>query len=410
MSSVSASPDQSGRDPIGMSASEDAARVAALRALGLLDTPPEDRFDTIARIAQRLFNVRSVGVNLVDRDRQFTKAALGDLALGDMPREESMCTFTVQEDALLEIPDAHADPAWASHPSVVGDLAIRFYAGVPLRTPGGERIGALCLIDRNPRQRLDDDEREMLDALAELVERELASTAEMEQGREVQRRLLPRSAPDLPGWEVAGTSRQRGAVGGDFYDWLVLESCVQLLLCDVMGKGLSAALLASGVRVVARGTSAHHTLASTVGRISEDLAVDLEETDSFVTAFLARIDWRDGDIEYVDAGHGLAFVVAPDGRHRRLLGSGLPIGALPGEEWEASGDRIAPGESLVVVSDGLLDLHADVDALMDAVVELLTATSGAPAPAEEVVAAIAHSGVGRAGDDVTVLLARRSAS
>lgn len=393
-----------GQDVVGMSAAQDASRVGVLRSLDLLDTPPEERFDRITRLAQQLFGVGTAGVNLVDRDRQFTKAAVGRLPLGDMPREDSLCTHTVQHDDILEIPDAHADPAWSEHPTVVGDLGLRFYAGVPLRAPTGERVGALCLIDSEPRT-LSDGEQELLRGLGDLVERELASSADLEGAREVQRRLLPRHPPRLEGWEVAGASVQMGAVGGDFYDWQVVDGALQLMLCDVMGKGMSAALVAAGVRVVARAATPHHTLASTVQRMADDLAGDLEETGSFVTAFATRVSPDDGRLEYVDAGHGLAFVLEPGGGFRRLQSAGLPIGALPDETWTPSQEVVAPGECLVVVSDGLLDVHEDVPALV-ASIRTLTEVTGT---ADELAHAIARSGGRSTSDDVTVVLARREA-
>lgn len=393
------------RPCVGMPAGEDEARVTALRALELLDTPPEDRFDRIARLAQQLFGVSTAGVNLVDADRQFTKAAVGRLEHGDMPRSDSVCTHTVQSEAILEIPDALDDPAWSSHPTVVGDLGMRFYAGVPLHAPTGERVGALCLIDGAPR-RLTADEQELLRGLGELVERELASSADLESGREVQKRLLPRRPPRIAGWDVAGTCVQRNAVGGDFYDWQeVGDEDVQLFLCDVMGKGLSAALLAAGVRVVARAAAPHHSLAATVRRVADDLAGDLDETGSFVTAFAARIDGA-GTLEYIDAGHGLAFVVDPGGAARRLASDGLPIGALAHDTWTPLRDQLAPGECLVVVSDGLLDVHPGLDELAT-VIRQLTATGRS---AEEVAAAIARTAGRATTDDVTVLVARRQAA
>lgn len=392
------------RQVVGMSAGEDAARVAALRALEVLDTPPEDRFDRIIRLAQQLFGVSTAGVNLVDAERQFTKAAVGSLPHGDMAREDSLCTHTVQGEGMLEIPDALDDPAWSSHPAVVGDLGVRFYAGVPLHAPTGERVGALCLIDDAPR-RLSGNEQELLRGLADLVERELASSADLESGREVQRRLLPRHRPQLAGWDVAGTCVQRNAVGGDFYDWQQVDDGVQLMLCDVMGKGLSAALLAAGVRVIARAAGPHHTLASTVRRVADDLGDDLDETGSFVTAFAARID-GDGGLEYIDAGHGLAFVVGPRGSARRLASDDLPIGALPDDSWTPVRETVAPGECLVVVSDGLLDVHPGVDDL----VAVVRRVAAAATSAEEIATAIARTAGRATSDDVTVLVARREAA
>ncbi|HWJ11489.1 MAG TPA: SpoIIE family protein phosphatase [Nocardioides sp.] len=394
-----------GSDIVGMTHEEDTARVAALQALDVLDTAPEERFDRIVRLARQLFGVGTAGINLVDRDRQFTKAGVGGLRPGDMARGDSVCTRTVQDEGLLEIPDAHADPAWSDHPTVVGDLGLRFYAGVPLHAPGGERVGALCLIDDSPRT-LTPVEQELLATLGELVERELASSADLESGREVQRRLLPRTSPELPGWEFAGACVQMHAVGGDFYDWLPVGEQVQVMLCDVMGKGLSAALVAAGVRVLARGAAPHHTLTSTMARVAGDIAGDLEETGSFVTAFLARVDPTDGALEYIDAGHGLAFVLERDGGFRRLVSDGMPLGALPDETWESADDRIEPGESLVVVSDGLLDLHGDV-----ATVAKVVATMNDDAsPVEDVARSIVESGGTATADDVTVVLVRRRAA
>lgn len=383
----------------------DAERVAALEALELLDTAPEERFDRITRLAQQLFGVGTAGINLVDRDRQFTKAGVGRLHHGDMARTDSVCTRTIEHEGALEIPDAHADPAWAAHPAVTGPIGMRFYAGVPLRAPGGERVGALCLIDSSPRT-LSPVEHEVLASLGELVERELASSADLESGREVQRRLLPQRPPAVPGWEVAGACVQMHAVGGDFYDWLTVGDQVQVMLCDVMGKGLSAALVAAGVRVLARGAAPHHTLTSTMARVADDLTADLEETGAFVTAFLARIDPADGAVEYLDAGHGLAFVLEPGGGYRRLAADGLPLGALPGETWASHQDRVGAGECLVVVSDGLLDAHGDVDSVAAAV---RRATARHPR-AEDLVRAIAHAGGSEPNDDVTVLLVRREAA
>jgi len=391
------------RDEIGMSPEADRRRVQAVRDLLLLDTPPEERFDRVVRLARELFGVPTVGINLVDADRQFTKAAVGALPLGDMPRPHSLCTFAVQHEDTLEITDAGADPRWADHPAVAGDLGVRFYAGAPLHGPGGERVGALCLIDEQPRS-LTDRERRLLRDLADWVERELATTADLEQGRELQRRLLPRRMPDLPGWQVAGTCVQAGAVGGDFFDVQELGGQVQLLLADVMGKGLSAALIAAGVRAIARGTSPYNNLETTVGRVAGDLGEDLDEAGSFVTMFACRFDPGTGDVQYVDAGHGLAFVLDAEGGWRHLRSDGLPLGALPDDAWHAASDRVGPGESLVIVSDGLLDLHSDVEAMAQDVAKVL----GVHADARDAVEALAHEGGSRVEDDVTVIVARRA--
>ena len=119
----------------------------------------------------------------------------------------------------------------------------------------------------------------------------------------------------------------------------------------------------------------------------------------------ARID-SDGGLEYIDAGHGLAFVVGPRGTARRLTSDDLPIGAIPGDTWTPRREEVARGECLVVVSDGLLDVHAGVDELAVAVGDLATSS----ASADDIARAVAASAGRATTDDVTVLVARREAA
>ena len=153
---------------------DDPQRLRALRALGILDTPREERFDRLARLTRKLFGVQSVLVTLVDEHRQWFKASEGlDPGLRELPRDISFCGHAIVSDALLHVEDASTDPRFADNPLVAGEMHVRFYAGRPLHAPGGERIGTLCLIDPQPRC-LDDEERALLDDLAVLVEERLA--------------------------------------------------------------------------------------------------------------------------------------------------------------------------------------------------------------------------------------------
>lgn len=389
-----------------MSRDSEVERIAAVADLQLLDAPAEERFDRIVRLAKHVFDVPMAGLNLVGDDRQYTLSGDG-LEQGDSkPLEETLCATTVTEERILEIPDLHADDAWRDH-QVRKDGEVRFYAGAPLHGPGGQRVGALCLVDTRPRPPLTAAQRSALADLAAWLDRELATSADLEQGAELQRRLLPRTIPDLPGWDVAGRCVQAGAVGGDFYDWQVLHRIdqVQVLLADVMGKGLQAALLAAGVRAIARGASPHNTLSATLRRIADDTGADLAEMTSFVTLFAARFDPVDGAMEYVDAGHGLAFVVGPD-RAVRLATTGMPIGALPDDSWESHPGRLGPGEALVLVSDGVLDAADDADGVLRLATEARETTETAEAMVERLVADATTST--RTTDDVTVVVVRRA--
>ncbi|MBE7323522.1 SpoIIE family protein phosphatase [Nocardioides sp. Y6] len=384
-----------------MDESQEQARVQALRELHLLDTGPEERFDQVVRLAQRLFDVPKVAVNLVDTDRQFTKSAVG-LDLGDTPRELSFCTHTVAEADALVVTDPAGDARFADHPDVENGT-IGFYVGHPLSAPGGEVVGALCLVDDTPRA-MSEQELDLLAGLARWVERELAFDADEVQAREVQRRLLPYRRIEVPGYELAGCCLPARHVGGDYFDWMELDGRLQLVVADVMGKGLTAAALTAGIRSMMRVSSSFNPLAEAVRRTAVGMDEDFTETSTFATLFACRITPATGEIEYVDAGHGLALVVPPEGPARQLASSDLPLGTLPHDSWTPHLEALRPGETLFIVSDGVLDVLPEQAAVIEAATRLVR-DLGSPdaivARVEEFVRA------NELEDDLTVVVVRR---
>ncbi|MDH3460804.1 MAG: GAF domain-containing protein, partial [Burkholderiaceae bacterium] len=149
-------------------------RLAALCALDMLDTPAEERFDRITRVAQRHFGVQIALVSLVDADRQWFKSRQGLAAL-ETPRDVSFCGHAILSEDVFYVPNALQDPRFADNPLVTGGPEIRLYAGAPLRAPGGERVGTLCVIDSRPRE-LSTEDFAMLRDLADGVEAELERT------------------------------------------------------------------------------------------------------------------------------------------------------------------------------------------------------------------------------------------
>ena len=148
-------------------------RIIDLRALEILDTPAEERFDRITRIAQRLFDVPIALVSLVDEDRQWFKSKLG-LEAAETSREVSFCAHAILDDRILLVPDAVADERFQDNPLVKGDPRIRFYAGAPIDSPSGNKLGTLCVIDRKPRE-LSEEDLQTLRDLADMVEKEVAA-------------------------------------------------------------------------------------------------------------------------------------------------------------------------------------------------------------------------------------------
>lgn len=149
----------------------DAERLDALRALLILDTPPEERFDRITAFAAREFEVPIALVSLVDQNRQWFKSRVG-LDACETPRDISFCGHAIVSPETLVVTDAPSDPRFADNPLVTGPPHIRFYAGAPLVLPEGHIVGTLCLISPRPRT-YDALDRAIHHALRDLVVEEL---------------------------------------------------------------------------------------------------------------------------------------------------------------------------------------------------------------------------------------------
>jgi adenylate cyclase len=146
-------------------------RLKAVHALDLLDTPPEERFDAVVRLATRLFQVPISYVALLDKDRQWFKSQCG-MGTSETPREMAFCSFTILQDEPFIIPDAQSDSRYANNPLVTGDPHIGAYAGVPLSDMNHQKVGTLCLADHCARDFTEKDTAILKD-LAHLIEREL---------------------------------------------------------------------------------------------------------------------------------------------------------------------------------------------------------------------------------------------
>ena len=152
---------------------DEPARLDTLHALNILDTPPEERFDRLTRLARRLFHVPIALVSLVDANRQWFKSCVG-ISATETPRDISFCGHAILSDEIMLVPDAGADERFHDNPLVTGEPNIRFYAGCPLAVANGGRLGTFCLYDVKPRT-MDDEERATFRDLAHMAEQELGA-------------------------------------------------------------------------------------------------------------------------------------------------------------------------------------------------------------------------------------------
>ena len=374
-------------------------RLAALQRLNLMDSPAEERFDRITRAAMEIFNVPGAAVTLLDSEQLFVKSPQ-NLARRFLPRTETFCDAAITSPEIFMVPDATADGRFAKLPDVTGPSGIRFYAGRPLSVEPGTRVGTLCLYDVRPRE-LSGDELCQLDDLGAWVESELRDSAARDRARTVQQAMLP-SAVLAPGYEGAGLFLPKNEVGGDFYSWWELGTDLCLAIADVMGKGTAAALMAATVRGAIHSTGTTDP-GDAMEVASSLLRGDLEQTATFATAFLATLDTISGTLRYADAGHGLSLIVSPDGSHRRLQGSGLPLGLGGSGSWQTCTDVLLPGQTLVSFTDGVLDLF---DGTLEALGEVAGAIAGmVPSEAVEALRDL-HAG-SVPDDDLSAIFIRR---
>ncbi len=145
----------------------EAERLNALHRYGLLDTAAERAFDDLARLASLICEAPMALVTLVDADRQWFKARLG-LEVAETSRDQSFCHHAILGSGLFVVADTHLDERFQANPLVTGDPHVRFYAGMPLETPEGYRLGTICVLDRQPRV-LSIKQTEALEALGRLV-------------------------------------------------------------------------------------------------------------------------------------------------------------------------------------------------------------------------------------------------
>jgi len=181
---------------------------------------------------------------------------------------------------------------------------------------------------------------------------------EVNRAAEIQAHLLPRVVPNLPGFVFAAVCLPAREVGGDFFDWSDNGDGVRVSLGDVTGKGMSAALLMATSRASLRST-AEVSVDRALTTVNRVLSHDLEQSDAFVTLFLADLA-RDGTLTYTDAGHGMAMILRDGGGVEPLQQRSLPIGILSETRYAPSRTVLMPGETLVIYSDGLPDARPDL--------------------------------------------------
>jgi serine phosphatase RsbU (regulator of sigma subunit) len=242
----------------------------------------------------------------------------------------------------------------------------------------------------------------------ELEKKQMQLAEELARAAAVQSELLPLEHPPLPGFEIGARCLPASAVGGDFYDWQQLPGGVlSLTVGDVMGKGMSAALLMATVRAVIRAMVSQHGPADAVQHTASSLDSDLARSGSFVTLFHAQLNTSTAELRYVDAGHGQVLLRRATGVIEPLQPWGLPLGVLSTERYAEGVVTLRAGDLLVIYSDGLSEARPELFRDQQTLAAQIAADEPAGVIAQQLVD-LAKAPGGQLPDDLTVVVVRRS--
>ena len=260
----------------------------------------------------------------------------------------------------------------------------------------------LLVVNNLQRRSLEMDHRASLDRLEGMVAERVD---QMRRAAELQAGMLPASPLKEDGFEVAAHLTPAREISGDFYDWYrATNGRLAVTLGDVMGKGLPASLMMATARAALRGASEVEPLEAGIKQAAGVMSAALEVNHAYVTVFHCKFDPRTGSVEYVDAGHGHARLLRGATGQELLPQRSAPIGIFPDTQFLVGRATLEPGDSLVVFSDGLLDLRPDL-ATKDV---QLPSDARRAATAQEMVDILAHGAREKElFDDVTVLALRR---
>jgi sigma-B regulation protein RsbU (phosphoserine phosphatase) len=284
----------------------------------------------------------------------------------------------------------------------LGKAAVEHGAYAYFVKPVGATELYLAVVNAFRRRSMELEYRGNLQRLESLV---AERSGQMAKAAKVQAGLLPASPLIGDGFEVAAHFAPAREISGDFYDWYLPDPRrLAVTLGDVMGKGLPAAILMATVRASLRSAAQVGTVVEGVSMAAGVMAAALEVNQAYVTLFHSLFDASTGELNYIDAGHGHARLLRAAGGQELLPERGAPIGLLPDTSFSPGKVTLERGDTLVVFSDGLLDLRPDL------------ATKDVPLPVEARRAGHAQEMVDilAAGsrdqelpDDVTVLALRR---
>lgn len=342
----------------------------------------------------------------------------------DIPEHDPLHSYLLQVGGPIEPARTELDsPALAA----LADGGIELI--VPLISHG-ELIGTLNLGHRLSEQPYSTDDRKLLEGLAaqvapaiqvaQLVRQQEEEAKERERIEQelrvaalIQQTLLPKELPALNGWEIDAYYSSARQVGGDFYDFVPLaDDRIGLVVGDVTDKGIPAALVMATCRSTLRAAARQHDDPGLVLAEVNDALVPEIPPAMFITCFYGILDPATGHLRFANAGHNLPYVHNAGGV-TELRATGMPLGLIPGSEYEVKEFSLSPAETMLLSSDGIAEAH-DASGEMFGFSRLIGLVAGHPGGKDLIDAVLGElgrfTGDREQEDDVTMVAIRRSAS
>jgi sigma-B regulation protein RsbU (phosphoserine phosphatase) len=316
-------------------------------------------------------------------------------------------------------PDVRLDPRY-----VEGRRATRSELAVPIVSETGV-IGCLNL-ESDRAGAFSPDDAELVEFFANaaavsiekaLLHRQVLDKQRIEDqlrvAREVQSGLLPGAPPDLPGWDIAAVALPTWAIGGDYYDYVPLGGGrLGLVVADVSGKGIPAALIMATFRAALRTEMRRHADLGAVAAHLNRAVLESRDASRFVTAVCGVLDAASGRLTYVNCGHNPPLLLRGSGGREGLESGGPALGLFDGGTFEAGSARLGPGDRLVLYTDGVVEPADEADRefgteRLEAAVREATGRPAAEALRSVIDATRAFAGRQDYDDDFTLVVVQR---
>lgn len=382
--------------------------------------------DTIIQRSVRALRAEQGVVMLLDRERgedmrTLVRAGPGTREGKTLHVEEAILGWMILNRRPLLVNSPRTDERFAG---VRWDDSVRSVLCAPLLAKS-KVTGVLAVFNRRGGEGFADGDQRLLSIVAaqsaqiienaRLYEEERSLQRiqeELRLAKEIQCRLLPEGSPSISGYEVAGRSRPVEAVGGDYYDLIETSRGLSFCLGDVSGKGLSAALLMANLQAIVRTHASMGLEPAVCLRNANRLLWGSTESHKFATLFLGELAPESGEVTYSNAGHDPPILISNGDSLSELAAGGLVLGFLEETPFDEGLANLAPGDLLVVYSDGVTDALDEAGRafgrarLVDTVRE--TSDRSAEEIGDVIVSAVArHAGKAEQTDDITLVVLKR---